>query len=382
LRVVLVSYFSQSIAGGVASVANNVARSLNDKLDLHVICEKGGIQDRCMRLHEFPDAWISHGRFLGCHLWAKKIARMIEEVDPDVIHANYVHMLYYVSRVVKGAYPVVVTAHATPYRELEALLQHPTAGWELAAGFSIFPYWHLVDRAVLRDSDLIIAVSPLVKQDLIQVYHLSPNKIVVVPNGVDTDRFFPKEREQSDERRVLSVGRLVHRKGFSQLIRAIRRVCSHEKGVHLRIVGTGPELSSLRILTASLGLTNNIEFLGKVTEDRLASEYQNSELVVMPSTYEPCSMVTLEAMSSGTPVAMSPYSGVARLVHNDQCYVAINLSNFNSMAEDLIDALRNRDRLQELGKKSRMVVERRFSLEATAAQLVNVYESALEGRSD
>lgn len=303
---------------------------------------------------------------------------MIEEVDPDVIHANYVHMLYYVSHVVKGTYPVVLTAHATPYRELEALLENPTAGWELVAGFSIFPYWHLVDCAVLRDSDLVTAVSPLVKQDLIQVYHLSPKKIVVVPNGVDADRFAPGKREESNERRVLSVGRLVHRKGFSQLIRAMRIVCNHEKSVRLRIVGTGPDMSSLRRLTASLGLTGNIEFLGQVAEDELVTEYQNSELLVMPSVYEPCSMAVLEAMSCGTPVAMSPYGGVARLVQNDQCYVGINPLDFNSMAEDLIDALKNRDALQELSKKSRLVIERRFSLRATVAELINVYKLALQ----
>jgi glycosyltransferase involved in cell wall biosynthesis len=378
LKVVLISYFSQALAGGVASVAHNLVRSLGDKVDLHVICEKGGVKDPHVTCYELPDPHIPHGRFLACHLSAGKIVRMIERIDPDIIHANYVHMLLYASRVIKKTYPLVVTAHATPYRELEALVQHPTLGWELAAGFSLFPYWHLVDRDVLMDSEMVIAVSPLVKQDLIQVYHLTPESIVVIPNSVDTDRFVPSRHGREHTRRILSVGRLAHRKGFAQLVRAMRIVRNEDKDICLRIVGTGPEMPSLKKLAASLGLADSIEFLGHICEERLAIEYQSSELVVMPSEYEPCSMVTLEAMSSGTPVAMSPHSGVARLVRTDECFVPIDPSDVMCMAKAIRKVLGNTEELAELGRRSRLVMEREFSPEATATKLIRAYESALQ----
>jgi glycosyltransferase involved in cell wall biosynthesis len=285
-----------------------------------------------------------------------------------------------VSRVVKETYPLVVTAHATPYRELEALVQYPTIGWELAAGFSLFPYWHLVDRGVLMDSDVVIAVSPLVKRDLIWVYHLSPEQIVVIPNGVDTERFVPGKHDRDDRRYILSVGRLAHRKGFAQLLGAMRIVCNEQEDICLRIVGTGPEMPALKKLATDLGLADKIDFLGHIPQDRLINEYQNSELVVMPSEYEPCSMVALEAMSSGTPVAMSPRSGVAGLVKGDGCFIPIDPTNVRSMAEDIARILRHRESLSELGRRSRLVAEQKFGLKATATELINLYESMVQRR--
>jgi glycosyltransferase involved in cell wall biosynthesis len=359
-------------------------RSLSDKVDLYIICEKGAFGNADTKCYELPEAHISHARFLTIHLSAPRILKAIEQIDPDIVHANYVHMLALISNTIRRRYPLIVTAHATPYRELQQLTQHPTFGWELIAGFCLFPYWHLVDRDVLHDSDFVLAVSPLVKRDLIQIYNLNPENVEVVPNAVDTDRFAPRRNyaEKSHPRRILSVGRLVHSKGLAQLIQSMRIICSEEEDVQLRIVGTGPEMNRLKRLAADLGLSDKIVFLGSVSRDILAAEYLDCDLVAIPSFYEPFSMVALEAMSSGKPVAMSPGVGIARLLPNDECYVTIQPSEIKPTARSILTALRDVDRLAELGRKGRLLAERRFSLKATATQMIEVYKSVLQKRSE
>lgn len=382
MRVALVSYFSHAVAGGVASVAHNLVRGLSDKVDLHIICEKGAFGNADTKCYELPEAHISHARFLTIHLSAPRILKAIEQIDPDIVHANYVHMLALISNTIRRRYPLIVTAHATPYRELQQLTQHPTFGWELIAGFCLFPYWHLVDRDVLHDSDMILAVSPLVKRDLTQLYHLNPENIEVVPNAVDTERFAPRgsSTEKHHPRRMLSVGRLVHSKGVAQLIQSMRIVCGEEEDVQLRIVGTGPEMNSLKRLAANLGLADNIVFLGHVSRDRLTAEYLNSDLVVVPSVYEPYSMVALEAMSSGKPLAMSKNVGIAGLLPGES-FVTIDPSNVESTGRDLSAALRDPTRLAQLGRKGRLLAEREYSLKATSTRLIEAYESVLEKRA-
>ena len=383
MRVAILSYSSHALGGGVASVTRNLVEGLADKVDLHVVCEKGAFQDSHARCYELPDLHIPHGSFLTIHMSAHNIVRTIEQIDPDIVHANYVHMLALVSHSIRKKRPLIVTAHAVPYRELQGLFQYPTFGWEFLAGFFLFPYWHLVDRDVLHDSDLAVAVSPLVRRDLIQIYHLSPQDIVVVPNAVDTSRFAPGKpgAVKNGKPNLLSVGRLVHSKGFAQLVRSMRTVCNEEKDVCLRIVGTGPEMHSLKRLAGNLGLTDNIVFLGHVSHDRLTVEYLNSDLVVVPSVYEPYSMVALEAMSCGKPVAMSNNVGIAELLPRES-YVLIDPSNMESTARSLVAALRDPERLTELGRKGRLLAEREYSPEASAMRMIEVYESVLQKRTN
>ncbi len=143
---------------------------------------------------------------------------------------------------------------------------------------------------------------------------------IVLPHGVDLSRFAPSGRSTPDVAgqgmRVLAVGRLVEKKGFAVLLRALHRV----DGVTARLLGTGPLDGPLRAEADALG--GRVELAGARTHAELPAEYETAEVVVVPSVVDSAGdrdglpNVLLEAMASGRPVIASDVAAVGDAVED------------------------------------------------------------------
>ena len=183
----------------------------------------------------------------------------------------------------------------------------------------------LMRRQYVDDGRLFLALSNRVADDFRRLHGVRPERIRVVPNGVDTDRFSPQHRE--DHRRavrrrlgvddgtllLLIVAHNFRLKGVPALMKAVSRLSASGRSVHLAVVG-GKRLRACRRKAALLGVGSRVTFVGAVAS--AVPFYAAADVYVQPTFYDPCSLVVLEAMASGLPVITSRQNGVSELFGN------------------------------------------------------------------
>jgi len=217
--------------------------------------------------------------------------------------------------------PVVHMSHTLGYPKNSAVQQ----AWEREP-----PTRLQVEYEVLKHSDHLIAESQASKDHMVQDYGVDPERIEIIPCGVDTSIFHPQDRQQARHRLglpggplLLFIGRLQPLKGIDTLLRCAHDVRQRHDDVQVLIVGGGidtddlherQERERLHALTRELGLGEHVRFIHAQPQEQLAYYYTAADVLVMPSHYESFGMVVLEAMACGTPVVASHVGGLASTV--------------------------------------------------------------------
>lgn len=190
-------------------------------------------------------------------------------------------------------------------------------------------------RIIQQIADQIVAATPAEEDQLVLLYEADPQKITIIPPGVDLSRFHPLNRQEARRelgipcqgKNIMFVGRIEPLKGIDTLIEAAAILRDHhpEMMEHtcFSIVGGDPwaenldaEMARLQALSHKLQVTDLVGFLGSKNQNSLPSYYAAAEVVVMPSHYESFGLVALEAMAMGTPVIASEVGGLAHLVRD------------------------------------------------------------------
>ena len=155
----------------------------------------------------------------------------------------------------------------------------------------------------------IIANSHRGKREIIDHYGYPGDRIHVIHNGVDGERFRPPaERTPSQRVKLLFVGTGFERKGLPFAIQALSKLPPH---VELKVVGKG-DVARYQRMAASAGVDKRVQFLGKGQDMPLI--YQSADVLVHPAIYEPFANVCMEAMASGLPVVTSRINGVSEVI--------------------------------------------------------------------
>ena len=226
-----------------------------------------------------------------------------------------------------------------------------------------------------RRAARIFAVSEWTKADLIELYGLPPEKVVVTPNAVDP-LFRPDAPRQVEDGAqdgrpyVLFVGAIQPRKDPITVLEAISRLDSE-----LRLVIVGPDKRGgrdLRRLISDWGLEGRVEWLEYVDTARLADLYRAAACLAFPSLYEGFGLPVVEAMASGTPV-VAARSGAVPEIAGDAA-VLVEPRDAAALAAGIERALAERDRLVRLGLER----ARLFSWRETAVRTLAVYRELLE----
>jgi glycosyltransferase involved in cell wall biosynthesis len=170
-------------------------------------------------------------------------------------------------------------------------------------------------RRAAAAADGLVTVCEALKDSLVELGVVA-ERVVVLRNGVDLERFRPIDRIEARKRlgmvrRTLgSVGHLIERKGHHHAIRALVKLPDTD----LVIAGAGPERRSLENLALHLSLQNRVRFVGALDQNRLPELYNAIDALVLASSREGWANVLLEAMACGTPVVASPVWGTPEVV--------------------------------------------------------------------
>lgn len=189
--------------------------------------------------------------------------------------------------------------------------------------------------------------------------------IQVIPNGIDASSYSKSDLpNNSNTIRLISTGRLIPRKGYDILIKAM----SGLSGLTLQIIGDGPEKDNLIKLASSKGV--EVVFCGSVEHDQIPDLLSKADLFVLPSLNEGMSNAALEALAARLPVILTDVGGSTELISNNGWIVKPN--SISDLREVLEDVLRNPEQLRDMSSASRAMAES-MSWKSAADAYFNLY---------
>jgi glycosyltransferase involved in cell wall biosynthesis len=213
---------------------------------------------------------------------------------------------------------------------------------------------------------------------------LSGGRVSIVPCGVDCEQFRPEGTVVPKRlpRRVVSVGRLVPRKGFADLIAALPANPDTELvivgGPDRKSLATDPEAVRLNELACALGVANRVRLVGQVPRERMPAVLRSADVVACVPWYEPFGIVPLEAMACGVPVLATAVGGLADTVVDGVTGVLVPPRRPTALAGALKALLADSVRCSFLGAAGRDRAESRYPWDRIAADTARVYEQCLD----
>ena len=199
-------------------------------------------------------------------------------------------------------------------------------------------------------------------------------QISVIPDGIDLTKFRPVQREVEPEVvRILTIGRLIPRKGMQFLLRALPDIIQNAKrDFEIEIVGDGPYREELVNLATKLKVSHKLNFVGTVPYENLAKRYQEADIFALCSLAEGMPLVVLEAMASGLPIVASRVQGIEDLV--DENGYLFKPGDWHSLAAKLVPLINDGQKRIEMGRKSINRVQK-YDWENIANAYLEIYES-------
>lgn len=206
-------------------------------------------------------------------------------------------------------------------------------------------------------------------------------KIDIIPDGFDPDSFEPIQRQPNPEVvRCLAIGRLIPRKGFQFLIRALPQIIDKVNSqFEIEIIGDGPYEDTLVELAEELGVNTHINFAGSVKYPDLPQKYREADIFILPSLAEGMPLVVLEAMGTGLPIIASRVEGIDELVEDDLNGALFDPGDVDRLAECIIKLINEGEARIEMGKTSvnKLKQNERYNWKNIADEYLSLYEKIL-----
>jgi len=235
-----------------------------------------------------------------------------------------------------------------------------------------------VVRWVLRNSTCLLAESQDVRQRALRYYGVKRD-IAVIPWGLKEPHFEKLSRGKLGLREgdlvVISVGRLVRRKGLDCLLRALPKIGSPD--VKLVVVGDGPERERLQELASELRIETQVSFLGNVTEESKFQYLCASDVFALPSLHEGFGLVFLEAMHCGLPIVTCDCGGHTDFLTDGRNGFLVPVGDVDAVASAISTLARDGNLRAKMAKNNEEDIER-LSVAATAERYEQVFQSVAE----
>lgn len=261
--------------------------------------------------------------------------------------------------------------------------------------FAVSFYGHDISEVVNRDpdayyrlfqsADAVFALSNEMQDRLCDVG--CPGwKVHKQPLMVDVDEYPFRERIPPIDGplEILTVARLVEKKGICYAVKALGRV-NTDRDIRFRIIGDGPQRESIKESVSAHGLEENVEFLGFRDHEEVKEWLYRSHLLVLPSVTaedgnrEGTPTILLEGQAAGLPVVSTRHAGIPEIVSDGRSGLLVPERDVVSLTEALQTLLDHPERWVEMGKAGRRFVEDRHSPAALVENLERVYKEISEG---
>jgi glycogen synthase len=297
-----------------------------------------------------------------------------DQAPPDVVHAHD-WLVAHAATTLKHhlGVPLVATLHATEAGRHQGWLPGPL-------NRSI----HSVEWWLTYEARRVIACSEYMRWEVTRLFDLPPDKVDVLPNGMDPrpwqvapDRVAAARRRWAGDGPLVAFsGRLVYEKGVQDLLAAVPRLRRRHAGFRLVVAGRGPAADELHALARRLRLGRAVTFAGFVPDTELAALVAAADCAVVPSRYEPFGLVALEAAAAGTPVVVSDAGGLPEFVTDRRTGLTFPAGDPAGLAGAVGELLLDQVLARRLARQARAVLRRDHSWAGVAERTVGVYARA------
>jgi phosphatidylinositol alpha-mannosyltransferase len=366
LRIVLVCPYSWDVPGGVQVHVRELAahlRQLGHEVQILAPGRHRGQRDDVLIVGRAVPvrgngsvARICFGPQVG-----SVVGRALREATPHIIHVHE-PLVPSVSMhaVLQANAPVVATFHSNVGRERVSSL------WFKLAAPMVRPVWNRLARR--------IAVSEAARHSVSS--RMGDGDLLIVPNGVDVDRFATaRPAALPPGRHLLFVGRLEERKGFPVAVAAFAQLAKVYTDLRLLVIGDGSERDAVDDLDPAV--RSRVEMLGRVDDDRLASYLKAATVYLGPATGgESFGIVLAEAMAAGLPIVASDIDGYRDVARDGLEALLVPPGDVPALVAAVREILDDGRLAASLGSGGARRA-REFDWDAVAARLVDVYRGVL-----
>lgn len=368
---------SLDIGGGEGQLVETVVRLNRDKFEpvIYCITHKGVlaslVEGEGIRVETVGSrAKTKYGRynplliyFTIKYLW--RLYRMIQSDKPDIVQGCLFHGYIAGTLTSKLAGVPIILSNR----------------WSL--GIFKEKKWHylFLERISNRFNRLLITNSQAVREDVIRQEKVDPEKVIVIYNGVDTDKFRPnlidplaKKKELSlppEDKVVGVIANLHHYKGHTYFLKAASLVKEKFPQVKFLLLGDGPERENLKGQAQSLSLEKDVLFLG-VRED-VAEILSIMDISVLPSFEEGFSNTILESMAAGIPMVATSVGGNPEAVLDGVTGFLVPPRDEKALAQALLKLLEDDDLRKSMAKSSRERAVENFGMKRLIEETEGLY---------
>lgn len=353
----------------------------------------GHFQDSIARVRAFTNCLPSEG-LKACDLW--NAIQDASEVFPDLLNALEVAR----GEDVRNVYQALLLAREVRQKDIHHLHAHfatdATSVARLAARFAGVGYTltaHAKDifhesikfndmKQKLNDAAIVITISDSNLKYLQKTYCLPKTKIRRIYNGLDLKQFryeSPHERKN----RIVSVGRLVEKKGFTDLIHACEILAKRGCQFSCEIIGTGQLETELRSQIVSLGIEEAVKLIGPRPQSEIIKHVQSAAVFAAPCVIgadgnrDGLPTVLLEAMALGTPCVSTDVNGIPEVLHHEETGVMVPQHDPVSLA-DAFERLFDDSALRiKLANNARSLFETEFDIYKNASHLRSIFHKVI-----
>jgi len=328
--------------------------------------------DKSIRLHPLirlaPKLWAI-SRYLSALLWLFKIRRLISKIKPDVLEAHFIGINAYLA-VVSGFHPLILRAYASD------ILIIPKRS----------PIYRFLTKYALKKADIVTCDSETVRRGLLEL-GTNPAKIRKVYNGIDTQQFNPRQRDNGVRSElgmletpiVICIRNLTPVYNVEMLVRTIPLVLSQVPKARFIIGSDGKQREYLQDLASSLGVSDSTKFIGWVSHDELPKYLASSDIYVSTSLSDGSSLSLQEAMACELSPVVTDLPANREWVTDGENGFIVPINDEQMLADRVICLLKNELMRRRFGKTGRKIIMERAEYEKEMGRMERIYQELVGG---
>lgn len=246
------------------------------------------------------------------------------------------------------------------------------------------PLAYALDKMIFKSANLLMPVSTSLQRELIEVFDVPENKILVLPNAADPASFYARGdyKPENSTKIIGFVGGFFPWHGLDLLVDAFNSIHTKFPEAQVMLVGDGPEFDRIKMKVETLGLSQKISLIGRVTHQNLPSMMQNFYMGVMPDSNDYGSpMKIFEYMASGVPVIAPDYAPILDAIACGKQGLVFKKGNVGDLSIKLSTLLADVNMAKKMGAAGRCSVDETYNWNANAAKILDALERLIPQRN-